>query len=119
MSDDGVQFTVTDGKRSSSAAARDVLCEAVRAVDPDLAADIEAERSWRKAYPDYLRRLTAVSAGSASAGQAMARAGLDALHHRLEFVREGAGTPLLTAVATTSSAAVRTETVVGSAARAT
>jgi hypothetical protein len=114
VTDDGVQFAAADGRRSTSTTARDVLGAAARAVDPAMAELIEHEKAWRKAYPGHLRRLTEVSASTPDAAHAIARAGLDALHTRFEFGRDGKARPLLEAVADDADTAVETETVVGS-----
>jgi hypothetical protein len=120
MSDEGVQFAAAaDGRRSTTTTARDVLAAAVRPVDPELAEQIEHETSWRTAYPGQLRRLTEVSASTADAGQVIARAGLDALHSRFEFVRDGVSRPLLEAVAVDTDDTIATETVTGGASRTT
>jgi hypothetical protein len=119
MSDEGVQFAATDGRRSTSTTARDVLAAAARPIDPELAQQIAGEQAWRTAYPKHVRRLTEVSASTADAGHVMARAGLDALHARFEFVRDGESEPLLEAVAAEPRATATTVTVEGIAARPT
>jgi hypothetical protein len=117
MSDEGVQFAAADGRRSTSTTARDVLAAAARPIDAELAGQIENEKAWRKTYPQHLRRLTEVSASTPDAGHVIARAGLDALHTRFEFVRDGASLPLLEAVANETEATAGTETVTGTASR--
>jgi hypothetical protein len=119
MSDDGVQFAAADGRRSTSTTARDVLASALRPVDAAMADRIEHETKWRKTYPGHLRRLTEVSASTPDAGQIIARAGLDALHARFEFVTDGVSQPLLEAVAKDTDTVVGTETVEGGAPRET
>jgi hypothetical protein len=118
MSDEGVQFAAADGRRSTSTTARDVLAAAVLPIDAELAGQIEGEQAWRTTYPKHVKRLTEVSASTPDAGHVIARAGLDALHSRFEFVRDGEPRPLLEAVAAEPPATATTETVTGKAERA-
>lgn len=88
-----------DGKRSSIAFGRAVFADALRAVDAEGAAAIAAERDWHARYPAHVHRLVAAGAASPTAAQAIARAGLDALHGRLRFAVDGRESTLDTALA--------------------
>lgn len=83
----GVCFPASDGKRSTSAAGRGILADAARAVDPELAREIEATRDWRHDYLRAARRLTAASAATSEASQGIADAGLASVRTRIAFER--------------------------------
>ena len=90
MSDEGVLFPVgSDGRRSTAATGRAVWAEAVRPVDPALAARIEAARDWRKEYVSAVVEHTAAATRTSDGCVAVARAGLAALGERLRFERAG------------------------------
>ena len=91
---DGVAFPLVDGSRSTSRTGREVLAIAARTVDADLAARIEGERDWRKRYPDHIRALVDAELRAGTVGEEVPRAGLDALHQRFVFVRDGEEEPL-------------------------
>jgi hypothetical protein len=99
----GVAFPAVEGARSTSRTGRAVLAQAARIVDGDLADRIEAERDWRKRYPDHIRALVAAELRAGEAGEQVPRAGLDALHERFVFVRDGEDIPLAEAVDAPSS----------------
>jgi hypothetical protein len=90
-----------DGKRSSIALGRQVFADALQAVSADAAAAVAAERDWHAHYPRHVLRLVAEGARSATAAQAIARAGLDSLAARLRFARDGAEIPVGAALAGT------------------
>lgn len=113
MGDEGVRFPLFDGQRSTQRTARDVFARAAEVCDTDLAAAIDAERSWRTAYPTHLRNLTAVAAVSPATGVAMARAGLDRVHATFEFSAGDSTDRLDDAMASPTGTALRTRTVAG------
>jgi hypothetical protein len=117
MGDEGVQFPLVDGQRSTQRTSRDVFAHAAAVVDADLARAIRAEGRWRTAYPTHLRRLTERAAVSPAAGVAVARTGLDRIHATFEFVDHGTAHPLADAMASPSSAALTTRTVTGDGTR--
>ncbi len=115
MVDDGVQFPLVDGRRSTQRTGRDVFAAAAAAVDPGLAVQIRDEAAWRTAYPIHLRHLTAAAAMSATAGAAVAQAGLDRALTLFEL-HDGAGVRRVTEAAAmrpTSSLGTRTVQGVG------
>lgn len=116
MADDttttGVAFPEVDGARSTSRTGRSVVAQAARAVDAELAARIEGERDWRKRYPAHLRALVDAELRAADVGEQVSRAGLEALHERFVFVREGEDLPLADALAAPSGE-LGTATVTG------
>jgi hypothetical protein len=113
MDDEGVQFPLLDGRRSSQRASREVFAHAAEAVDGGLSSAIRAENAWRTAYPRYLRRLTERAAISPDAGVAIARAGLDRIQAAFEFTHAGTTKPLAAAVALEPNAALTTRRVEG------
>jgi hypothetical protein len=117
MPDQGVQFPMVDGRRSTQRTGRDVFAVAAAAVDPGLAAEIRAERSWRTAYPRHLRHLTEVAAFSPDAGLSVARAGLDRVHATFEHTDGVAAMPVPAAVATDPGVIPPTHTVAGTGER--
>jgi hypothetical protein len=92
--DAGVVFPDVGGRRSTSATGRAVLADAARPVDADLAAAIEEEREWRKAYPTHVRALVEAELRSDASPTAVPRAGLDSLHRRFVVARDGQDLPL-------------------------
>jgi hypothetical protein len=99
MPDHGVQFPTVEGRQSTQRTGRDVFAAAAGPVDPGLAAEIRAERSWRTAYPQHLRHLTEVAATSPGAGMVIARTGLDRVHATFEHVDDAGTVPVPAAVA--------------------
>ncbi len=101
---DGVQFPVVDGARSTRAAGRAVLGDALAAAGRP---PVGEERDWRAGYVDVLRELTEHDAPGVAA------AGLRSLHARLVHVRDGEERPLRDALALTPAGALATTTVRG------
>ena len=92
MADDeqGVLFPPgDDGRRSTAATGMAVWADAIRGVDPALAARIDAARDWRKDYVAAVVAHTAAATGSAQAAVDVARAGLASLGERMRFERNG------------------------------
>lgn len=101
----GVSFPATpDGRRGSTPTGKRILAESVRALDPQLASDIESEPDWRGNYPRLLGRLTSAEARSAEAALHIARTGLAEAHRRFVFVDAGRDLPLSAAVDPTQPA---------------
>ena len=75
------QFPAVDGERSTSAAGRAILSDALRAAGRPPAGD----EDWRAAYLDVLRELTEHDAPGVAA------AGLASVHAHLVQVRDGRG----------------------------
>ena len=96
--DDGVAFPRVDGKRSTSATGQGVFADAARVVDDGLAEAIEASTSWRSDYLDAARRLLEASLTTVHHPTSMSMAGLQSLHDRFVFVRDGEEVPLASAL---------------------
>ena len=94
--DHGVVFPVdADGRRGSSATVRAVLVDALGELSRDAAARAASEPSWHTRYPDHVAALVRESlAAGPAATVAAARAGLQSLHGRLQFVRGAQAAPL-------------------------
>lgn len=93
-SDQGVEFPVVEGRRSSTALGRDACAAAARAVSVPEADAIEAVADWRSGYLTPFRHLTELAAQSPEAAQAISAAGLDHLRSHMLFTRDGASVPL-------------------------
>jgi hypothetical protein len=105
----GIQFPPdAAGKRSSVAVGRAILAAALQPLDAAAAASCLAERDWRHAYPEHLRRLVALQAAAPQTVVASCRAGLDAAWQALEFVRDGRSLPLHQAMAQPDGAPLQT-----------
>jgi hypothetical protein len=113
MDDEGVQFPLLDGRRSTQRTSRDVFAHAAAAVDDGLSSAIHAEGAWRRAYPRHLCRLTERAAAAPAAGVAIARAGLDRIHSAFEFTHGGATSRLADAVSTQPTSPLTTRRVAG------
>lgn len=111
----GVAFPEVDGRRSTSATGRAVFADAARAVDGALASEIEAERDWRNRYLVVARRLLEAALTGPHDMTALPAAGLESLHRRFVFLRDGDSVPLGTAVRTYSEPQLHTVTVEGRA----
>lgn len=77
------------GRRSTSATGRAVFADAVRGVDPRLAARIEHTDDWRAGYVEPVREIVVRAAGSHDTALAIAAEGLASVHRRFAFEREG------------------------------
>lgn len=113
-SSSGVVFpTGEDGRRSTTATGRAVWADAVRDVDPALAARIEQARDWRTAYVPHVVDVTAAGTHSPQTAVAVARAGLASLRERMRFERDGGSTSVPEAVAAGQGASFGTTRVAG------
>jgi hypothetical protein len=92
--DSGVLFPLVDGRRSTSATGRAVIADAVRGVDPELAARVAAEQDWRSGYLEPYRRMTALAATRAGASASICADGLASVHRRFVVGLDGAELPL-------------------------
>lgn len=110
---DGVQFAVVDGRRSSQRAGTAILADAVRAVDADLAERIEHTSDWRKRYMGPFTDSVRAGAQSSKAAARIAIDGLDSLHKHLTFVRGGEELRLDDAFTTFTEPSFKTEVVEG------
>lgn len=113
----GVVFPEVAGRRSTSATARGVFADAVRAVDRDVAAGIEAELAWRKHYPRHLRRLVELGVRSPADALTISRDGLASLHRRFRFAGDGEECGLAEAFASADGKLLHTAVVEGRGSR--
>ena len=88
MTETGIQFRPTDGRRSSQAVNKRVFADAARNVDAGLAESIEREAGWRKNYHRYVRVLIELGARSTKDALRIASDGLASLHDNLSFLRD-------------------------------
>ncbi|MGH2826556.1 MAG: hypothetical protein ACRDKF_06255 [Actinomycetota bacterium] len=109
---DGVQFPERDGRRSSIATGRRIFAAAARSIDERLASSIESTDDWHKRYMGPVRSLVEAGIGSAAGATLIARAGLQAAHGELTFVR-GDETSIADAFSTFRYDTFQTATVEG------
>ena len=83
--DSGVVLPEIDGKRSTTAFGKAVLADALRGVAPERAADVEAERDWRRGYVSHFRALIEAGVPTSDDALQIARHGLSSLHRRMRF----------------------------------
>lgn len=96
--EEGVAFPRVGGKRSTSATGQGVFADAARVADPRLADQIEASHNWRRDYLDAARQLLEASLTTVHHPTSVSMAGLQSLHDRFVFVRQGEELPLDSAV---------------------
>jgi hypothetical protein len=111
----GVVFPAQDGHRSSLVTGRAVFSDAVSRVDSALATDLQREPDWRRNYHRHLRTLTQLSARSSVHSSRIARDGLDAVSHRMRFVRNAQEMDLSTALTVADPDRFSTYTITGDA----
>lgn len=109
----GVVFPALDSHRSSLTTGRAVFSDAVARVDSALATDLLREPDWRKHYHRHLRTLTQLSARSSVHSSRIARDGLDAIGHRMRFVRNAQEMDLSTALTVADAHRFGTHTLTG------
>lgn len=112
----GVQFQVFDGRRSSQLVGKHVFAEAAAGVDPGLATKIESESNWRKNYLEPVRELVELGARSPKNALRIATDGLRAAQESFVFNRDSDQVPLRDALTATSDT-FDTATVRGEGAR--
>jgi len=78
-----------NGRRSTSAAGRAVVADALRQVDPAGALAAEQESDWRTGYLVHFRRLVEAGLTSKDAAVSVARDGLESLHRRMRIASAG------------------------------
>jgi hypothetical protein len=81
MSTEGVSFPT----ESTSAAARTILAEALRKVDPVGARAVENETSWRRNYLNHFRRALEAGIGERPAAHSIAADGLRSAHDLMRY----------------------------------
>jgi hypothetical protein len=84
-----------DGRRSTSAAGRAVVADALREVDPLGSTNAAQETNWRSGYLVHFRRLLEAGLPSRDAALTVARDGLGSLHDRMQvLLADGSEVPL-------------------------
>ena len=111
----GVVFAASaDGRRSTSAAGRTVVADALRQVDPAGALAAEQDANWRTGYLVHFRRLVEAGLASKDAAVSVARGGLESAHRQMRVVDEGgAETGLGSLLSAPAQRLVATVTVAG------
>ena len=95
----GVVFPEVDGRRSTSAAGRAIVADALLPVDPVGSAAAQRETNWRSGYLTHFRRLVEAGLPSYADARSIAEAGLASVHERMRWVPlEGEEAPLSAAV---------------------
>jgi len=95
----GVLFPIVDGRRSTMATGRAVIADAVRAADPEFAAQVLADRDWRGHYLDPYRRLTRLAVTGGRPAGSISADGLASVHRRFVFRTGDRDLPLAEAMA--------------------
>ena len=96
----GVVFRFTGDRRSTTALGREVVVDALRAVDPVGARLAAAETNWRTGYGEHFRRLVVAGLESSEAAQTIAAHGLASVSERLSWAAlDGSETTLAEAIA--------------------
>lgn len=99
----GVSFPEVDGKRSTIAAGRAIVTDALREVDPVGADAAAAETAWRQGYVPHFKRLIQAGSRSPEAAQRIAADGLASMASRLTVRTQFDEKPLAQAAAPTNS----------------
>ncbi|MDQ3955629.1 MAG: hypothetical protein M3285_08780 [Actinomycetota bacterium] len=115
----GVQFPLVDGRRSTQATGKRVFASAVRFVDASLADRIETAQNWRKTYLHAVRQTVELGVRSPKNALRIASDGLDEARSTFTFERDGDSFSLDEAFERSAPGRFRTEVVEGQAARAT
>ena len=97
--EEGVQFEVVDGKRSSQSTGKRVFAQAAAGVDGSLASRIEDQKDWRKSYLAPVRELVEAGARSPKDAVRIATEGVAAARGCFVLNRDGEQRPLAEAVA--------------------
>ncbi len=83
----GLVFPADDeGRRSTSRTGREVVADALRAVDPYGARSAAQETAWRTGYLTHFRRAVEAGLDAPGAAVSVARDGLDSVHERMRVV---------------------------------
>lgn len=90
----GVDFPLTQGRRSTAAFGRTVVGAALQHVDPLGAAAVARETNWRHGYLTHFRRLVEAGLPSAQDALRIATDGLTAVHEHLVLVDDDGQVPL-------------------------
>ena len=111
--EEGVQFQVLDGRRSSQSTGKAVFARAAAAVDTGLASRIESQSDWRKSYLGPVRELVEAGARSPKDALRIASDGLAAARGCFAFNRDGEQRQLSDALAEPGAGRLRTGEIRG------
>ena len=111
----GVAFPLVNGSRSTTATGQGVFADAARAASPALAQTIEAERDWRNNYLEHARSLLEASLTTIHHPIDLPLSGLQSLHDRFVFVRDGEDLPLSSAIGTADGDRISSVSIAGTA----
>lgn len=115
----GVQFGAMDGRRSSQRAGVEILADAVRAVDEQLAREIERTSDWRKRYEQPFEDVVAAGVASSKDALRIAADGLESARRHVTFIEEDNDERTLNDALTGAAASFETEVVEGTGERVT
>lgn len=115
----GVQFPLVDGRRSTQATGKRVFASAVRFVDASLADRIEAAQNWRKTYLAAVRQTVELGVRSPKDALRISSDGLGEARSTFTFERDGDSLSLDEAFEQAAPDRFRTEVVEGESARET
>jgi hypothetical protein len=115
----GVQFPLVDGRRSTQATGKRVFAAAVRFVDASLADRIETAQNWRKTYLQAVRQTVELGVRSPKDALRIASDGLDEARSTFTFERNGDSLSLDEAFQQSAPDRFRTEVIEGQSERET
>lgn len=115
----GVQFPLVDGRRSTQETGKRVFAAAVRFVDASLADRIETAQNWRKTYLPAVRQTVELGIRSPKDALRIASDGLDEARSTFTFERGGDSLSLDEAFEQAAPDRFRTEVIEGQSARET
>jgi hypothetical protein len=115
--EEGVQFALVEGRRSSQSAGKAILADAVRSTDADVARGIERTSDWRKRYIEPFTQTVIAGAKNTKDALRIAVDGLDSLHEHLTFVRGDQESRLGDAFTKFTDPVFETETIHGTGSR--
>merc|ERR1719410_2628028 len=84
---DGVVFPVINGRRSTQNFGRACLGAALKPLDAQAAEKALKEKNWRWGYDKHFVKMVQLSCASNEAALKCAKAGLEYVHSKFEFVR--------------------------------
>ena len=111
--DQGVQFPLIEGRRSTQASGKRVFASAVRFVDSGLADRIEAAQNWRKTYLPAVRQTVELGVRSSKDALRISSDGLEEIQRSFLFERDGESMTVDDACAAHAQSRFGTEVVEG------
>ena len=109
----GVQFPLIEGRRSTQAAGKRVFAGAVRYVDASLADHIDTAENWHKTYISAIRASVELGMKSSKNALRIASDGLEEVQTTFTFQRDGSSRPLGEIFASAGNSRFSTEVVDG------